>query len=442
MPWKTLFTLATLGIFLWIPDWIPQYKDYKLLDWASVPEVFAFTPRQTPAAVEDEQARLRPDPMRVAAESATALAGNLDHFYRALLELEKGERQTVTVLHYGDSPTTADMITADVRALLQKQFGDAGHGYHLIAKPWAWYEHRGVSVDSDGWTIAPANQTSLRDGLFGLGGVSFRGSDGAYSRFWFRERSLQRVDLDYLPGGGTVVILADGQKVGSLDTSQGDGHWVLNLRSVRTIEIRVESGEVRLFGVFFSKPQPGISYSSLGLNGAYISLLVKMFNGSHWQRELRHVKPNLVVINYGTNESVYAEFVDKAFEKELRATIARVQAALPDASILVMSPMDRGKRDSSGAINTVPALHRVVTIEQRVAADLGVGFFNTFDAMGGPGTMGRWYQAEPRLVNADFIHPMPQGAKIVGTLLYTALTTGYQKFKTREMQGRYEAEKR
>ena len=30
--------------------------------------------------------------------------------------------------------------------------------------------------------------------------------------------------------------------------------------------------------------------------------------------------------------------------------------------------------------------------------------------------MGRWYAAEPRLVGADFIHPMPAGAKIVGEL--------------------------
>ncbi|MFN7543065.1 MAG: hypothetical protein ACK5TN_09760, partial [Acidobacteriota bacterium] len=39
--------------------------------------------------------------------------------------------------HSGDSPTTADLITADIRALLQKRFGDAGHGFYLIDKPWA-----------------------------------------------------------------------------------------------------------------------------------------------------------------------------------------------------------------------------------------------------------------------------------------------------------------
>jgi hypothetical protein len=63
-----------------------------------------------------------------------------------------------------------------------------------------------------------------------------------------------------------------------------------------------------------------------------------------------------------------------------------------------------------------------------------VAFFNTFEAMGGEGTMGRWYSAEPRLVGADFIHPMPAGAKIVGELLYNALRDGYNQYKLRQLK--------
>ncbi|MBI4890897.1 MAG: hypothetical protein HY821_09760, partial [Acidobacteria bacterium] len=38
---------------------------------------------------------------------------------------------------------------------------------------------------------------------------------------------------------------------------------------------------------------------------------------------------------------------------------------------------------------------------------------------------------EPRLVSADFIHPLPAGARIVGTLLYDALMDGYNSYKQR-----------
>src|SRR5690242_18577056 len=65
-------------------------------------------------------------------------AGVLDRFYESLWRTEKREDGAVTrVVHYGDSPTTADLITGDIRLFLQKRYGDAGHGFVLPAKPWA-----------------------------------------------------------------------------------------------------------------------------------------------------------------------------------------------------------------------------------------------------------------------------------------------------------------
>jgi hypothetical protein len=96
--------------------------------------------------------------------------------------------------------------------------------------------------------------------------------------------------------------------------------------------------------------------------------------------------------------------------------------------------MDRGERKTNGEIGTVEAMPRLVDIESKVAAETGVAFFNTFEAMGGEGTMAKWYNGEPRLVGADFIHPMPAGARIVGELLYNALREGYNGYKLRQLK--------
>ena len=45
--------------------------------------------------------------------------------------------------------------------LLQKQFGDAGSGFVLIARPWAWYSHRGVEMDASSWKIDIAGATAV-----------------------------------------------------------------------------------------------------------------------------------------------------------------------------------------------------------------------------------------------------------------------------------------
>ena len=72
--------------------------------------------------------------------------------------------------------------------------------------------------------------------------------------------------------------------------------------------------------------------------------------------------------------------------------------------------------------------------ESKIAADTGVAFFDTFEAMGGSGTMGRWYTSEPRLVGSDYIHPMPAGARIVGELLFSALREGFNQFKLEQLK--------
>lgn len=425
-------------------EYAPELKHYVLLDWDDADHVVEFResrlhPREP---IAEAVLKLKPGTGTVQAgvrgqvEPLSDPSNSLGSFYEAIERIERGEEGVkVRVAHYGDSPTTADLITADVRNLLQKRFGDGGHGYYLIAKPWAWYGHRGVDSDSSGWDIEASNLTKNRDGYYGYGGVSFRGGTGAQAKFRLKEAGYAKVEVAYRQqeSGGSFVVEGCGERLGEQSTTgeAADGFAEFALDGeCKDVLVKVDSGAVRLYGLQFLKPGSGVVYDSLGLNGAYISVLAKFLKAEHWIAELQHYAPEVVVINYGTNESVYAAFVDKVFEKELRETIRRIRVALPGKGILVMSPMDRGERNSAGQIETVPALQRLVELEKKISAQEGVAFFNTFEAMGGNGTMAKWYSSEPRLVGADFIHPMPGGAKIIGNLLYKGMLDGYNRYKT------------
>jgi len=443
MPWKTIFTVVTFGCLLLAPQYAPALKNYRLFDPQAISAVWQFPmPKQAAEASAAAMEEVRAARLQLMApQNLSDPRHELDPFYASLL------RGGVTrILHYGDSPTTGDLITADARALLQKQFGDAGAGFVLIAKPWAWYYHRGVEMDASNWQIDVAGVTDIKDGMHGLGGASFQGSAGAVAHWSFKDQQSRILDVAYLarPEGGSFAIEADGAPAGSADTAGpegGPGFVSFDLpRGASHFTLRVTSGAVRLYGAEFRTKSSGVIYSSLGINGANITVLSHAFNGSHWGAELHHYKPSLVVLAYGTNESGYAEFVETTWAKELKTAVRRLQAALPDASILLMSPMDRGEKNEAGEIDTVPALPRLVDIESHIAAEMGVAFFNTFQAMGGRGTMARWYAAEPRLVGADFIHPMPAGAKIVGELLYNALRDGYNEYKLRKLNQPAEGE--
>ena len=77
----------------------------------------------------------------------------------------------------------------------------------------------------------------------------------------------------------------------------------------------------------------------------------------------------------------------------------------------------------------MPTIPRIVAMQRRVAAETGCGFFDTYMAMGGEGTMARWYAATPRLVSADFIHPYPAGGKIIANVFAREIDAGLSRFK-------------
>jgi len=445
-PWplKPLLVLATFGAMITLPQYIPQWYNWRIYEWAAAPAVLDFQPRpHTSSPMQDELERLRPDSVPVKQNDSKILgaAGSMDAFYAALLRTERQQPGAVArIIHYGDSPTTADLITADVRNFLQQRFGDAGHGTYLIAKPWAWYAHRGVDVDSDGWQMSPATMRGQKDGRYGLGGVSFIGQAGAWSKYKLRNPGHTALTLSYFgdPAGGEVTIEAGDIHVATVDTSLPEPAAAERTFPIppeaQQFSVRVTRGPVRLFSLQFRKPGIGVVYDSIGLNGTWAGVLATYVNEAHWAEQLRLAKPNLVVINYGTNESGYRNYIDTSYPKDVREVIRRVKAAVPDASVLIMSPMDRGAREAGGVIGTAPTLPHLVALQAKLAAENGCAFFNTFQAMGGPGTMGKWYMAEPRLVNADFIHPLPSGARIVGTLLYQALIDGYNLYKLKQLR--------
>jgi lysophospholipase L1-like esterase len=375
----------------------------------------------------------------------------LDSFYASLARTDARQAGAVTrITHYGDSPITNDGITSTVRRLMQEQYGDAGHGFILLDRPWAWYGHQAITFTSGGgWDDNPMGPGS-NTGEFGLGGVSFTANGpGKYARFAPAStggtgKNFSRMEVYYLhePGGGQFNVSVnneDSQTVATAGDAPTSGFFEIKARQQgeNTFEVKSAGGSVRLFGAVLENDGPGVVYDSLGVNGAYAGLLVTAMNEGHWVEQLRHRNPNLVVINYGTNESQYASPDQmQRYEKDLREVIRRVREALPNVSILVVSPMDRGKRVPGGKIVTLPAIPMIVEMQRRVALEEHCAFFNTFQAMGGEGTMAKWAAGTGKnhLVGGDLTHPTAEGAEIVGSLIYEAIKDGYTKYKARAGQ--------
>ena len=371
----------------------------------------------------------------------------LDAFYEKLASTDGKKPGAITrIAHYGDSPITNDGLTAPTRRLLQQRFGDAGHGFILLDRPWEWYGHQAITFSSGGgWNDDTLMNPMTTDGAFGLGGVNIRASGaGKYARFGpategDNGKQFSRMDVYFLrqPNGGTFQAAVVGGNQQSVSTS-GDktesGFFELAAaqNGANTFEVRSMSGSVRFFGAVIENDGPGIVYDSLGVNGAYAGLLATVMNEKHWGEQLQHRNPDLIILNYGTNESQYASDAQMArYDRDLREVVRRIRSALPRVSIMIVSPMDRGTH-SGGKVITLASIPKIVELQRRVAEETNCAFFNLFAAMGGEGTMARWHEGRNHMVGGDLTHPTTAGAEKIGELIYNAIVDGYSRYQARQ----------
>jgi lysophospholipase L1-like esterase len=448
---KTIRTLIIFVALAVAPYAIPPLVRYRVLIPQSLAGLIHLHSGEPPESTETQTAKPAVDALTSPAAAIQSTPGEiedpsghaLDGFFASLVKTETQGGQT-RICHYGDSPITNDGITSTARRKLQLKFGDAGHGFILIDRPWGWYEHSGVVREaSRGWESDPMF-ISRGEHFYGLGGVSFTASAAGVGASFStaREgevgRSVSAFDLYFLmrSGGGDFEVEIDDQPAERVATASGEiksgFHRVAVAEGPHKLTIKlVGNGPVQMFGVTLESSHTGVQYDSLGVNGAFIGLLAHYLDADHWEEQLRHRSPDLVIIGYGANESQFEKLPMDRYELDTKEAISRIRMALPGASIMLLGPMDRGARGPGGGIVTRAMIPRLISYQRRIAAEMGCAFFDEFTAMGGEGTVARWCEARPRLMGGDFTHPTAQGAEIVGTLIYDAIIKAFEEYKAK-----------
>ncbi|WP_437808771.1 GDSL-type esterase/lipase family protein [Sorangium sp. So ce1078] len=467
--------LATLALLVLVPYAHPSLSRLRLLTPLPEGEGLVVVPAPAPVASigettlvteTTEQAELRqPEEVALPAAAAelvpAAVASEgkpprpiedpsgkaMTPFFRALAAVERKVPGSIArISYFGDSIVASDFVTATLRRKLQKRFGDAGHGFMLMANAWPGYFHNDVvRLAVPGWQVSRVVGPFAKDGLYGLGGVSFRSQGaGVFSRFATAEtgsygRAVSRFAVDYLkhPEGGRMEIKIDGETREMIDTRAGETSSAIATYDVpdgpHALEVRAHGPGVRAFGVWMERDTPGVVLDAIGIQGCRIRFLDKS-DDAHFAEQLRARNPSLTVFHYGMNESEDGElFPLDQVESTMKAVLEQVTAALPGSSCMLVGPMDRA--DKKGEVyRSRPVIPKLAAIQRRVAEQVGCGYFDTFGAMGGSGSMGVWVQRG--LGGADLAHPSGAGAEVIGRWLYLALMEAYEAWKASAAAGR------
>ena len=179
-------------------------------------------------------------------------------------------------------------------------------------------------------------------------------------------------------------------------------------------------------GIYLDSPAAGLSYHSIGVNGAAVPDYLRC---PHFVRDLRMLHPDAVVFGIGINDANVAVFDTVAFRQSYMALVDSIRSVNPDCAFIFITNNDSyfkvGRRRYS--VNPNGALARDVFYH--LARETGGAVWDQFEIMGGLKSMEQWYHAN--LAQEDRVHFTRAGYMLVGNLFSDALLEAYNKQRTR-----------
>ncbi|WP_185680987.1 GDSL-type esterase/lipase family protein [Parvibaculum sedimenti] len=361
-----------------------------------------------------------------------ASAGLAD-FHAALGDLEAGKRRTINILHLGDSHIALDHLTGVLRGDWTRTYGDAGRGLPP-GNPYRYYAPQGYKVSMTGPWVAASSLKAGATGPFGISGYRISATSAAARTSIEKEGgAFDEVEIEAMggPSTGSLMVALDGAVSLRLST-RAPRTGLVRLRvpaaSAHRVEIRpAGDGEIALLGWALITGRPGIRYDSYGISGATLDVV------GHWDQgvvdaQIAALRPDLVILGYGTNEGFNDRLDLHAYAAKLGTLIARLKRLSPHASIAVLGPLDGARKAKSGEAatcgggwTTPPKLAALRDVQKSVAAKQDAFYFDLSGVMDGACGIARWADAHPPLAWPDRVHLRTDGARRAGAALLRAL---------------------
>ena len=341
-------------------------------------------------------------------------------------------KEPVRIAFFGDSYVEGDILTSDLRALLQRRYGGAGFGFAPADSPLTAYR-RTVKTKSKGWTSYNLMQydrtpADLRRAYSVTGWIS-RPSEGASTRW-------ERPDAD-----GAVVESTEARV---LFMSTEDGRIEISVndtvsrtfdieRSAAVREVRVEHSEgirsltVRVlsgaggfagYGAVFGYAGGGVEVDNYSIRSNNGQAMLRTDPSINAQID-ELLGYDLVVLQYGLNIMQQGVSDYRGYGRVVDRMVEYVRRCFPNAAILIMGVSDRSVRDASGdfvAMDAVPHL----TAEQRAAARRNsAAFWSAAEAMRALGGMPAFVQNG--WAGKDYTHINYAGGRRIAEMLFDAI---------------------
>lgn len=183
------------------------------------------------------------------------------------------------------------------------------------------------------------------------------------------------------------------------------------------------------YGFNLTNGRSGVLYHAVGVNGA----MFVNYTDPDFIPRLALLKPDLLIVSLGTNESFGTRFTEREFRSQIHNFLLMVKKYMPNTTLMLTTPAECYKRIRVNKrrtyvrnANTARAAAAIV----KQAAQEGIACWDLFAATGGKDSSEKWYKGG--YLGRDRIHFTREGYHKQADLFFRAWINSY-KAQTNEV---------
>lgn len=358
----------------------------------------------------------------------------MDLFYKQLQNVKELNRP-VRIAYFGDSFIGGDIITEELRELLQNRFGGCGVGAADLIQP---YSRLTIQQNSEGLVShLPTNRNDFNKELQSMNNVycisdetSFCKLTGTKNDHGSHVYEWTNSLLYFRPlKGATVQCKIDGGDVQQLYSGKSEQLQMVKAEGKTHSVEWTFSGKGNVFYFASNEGNDGIVLDNFGIvsvQGTHLKTIPQST-----LEEFAKLRPyDLIIMQYGLNvASPNEEDNYRYYVKGMNEVISNFRKAWPEAALLIVSVSDRCKGQQNGKPATMKGIEELVVVQRDMAKSNKVAFWNMFSAMGGRNSIG--VLASEGNAEKDYTHMNHKGGRLIAKKFYDAIDNGIFNFNRR-----------
>lgn len=182
-----------------------------------------------------------------------------------------------------------------------------------------------------------------------------------------------------------------------------------------------------LTGVFLDNDRPGLTFHSIGVNGADLDDYLRC---PYFELDMELLQPDMVIFGIGINDANSENFDSLTFKNRYLQLIQRIQRVNPDCAFIFISNNDSYKKVSRRSYSVNMNNVRARDVFYRLADYTNGAVWDQFEIMGGLKSMDKWRQSG--YAQTDRIHFTVKGYKLLGDLFFNAFVDAHDKILNSE----------